>query len=93
MSLEELKCCFNKEHIVIEPVLLNCGGNACRECIKEDTNCLRCNKKHHKDELIDLPVNDRVESFVKSNLKELFKDLELELKDAAEALAGCYVIF
>ena len=46
--LNQLKCCaFNDGHIAIEPVLVKCGANACKECIKstkgEVIKCFNCN--------------------------------------------------
>ncbi len=59
--LNQIKCCLSTDgHIVIEPVVLKCGGNACRECANPNTfsiDCFSCSHKHEKTELLNAPVN------------------------------------
>jgi len=78
--LKQIQCCLgNDEHIVIHPVLLSCGGNACKDCLyssnKEIINCLFCHMDHKKSEMIKSPNNQIVETIIQSFLPDLFQDL------------------
>ena len=59
--LNQMKCCaFDDGHIAIEPVLVKCGANACRECIKstkgEVIKCFNCNGTHETKDSINSPI-------------------------------------
>ena len=74
--LNQIKCCaFNDGHIAIEPVLVKCGANVCKECIKttEVINCYNCNGTHEKKDSINSPINNLSESMVQYYLKDLFE--------------------
>ena len=91
--LNQLKCCLNDdEHIVIEPILFKCGGNACKECVKNsydaEIKCYCCNGKHLKDDLLDSPFNKIADSLVQINLKDLFEYLEMKMKSTVNSLKG-----
>lgn len=58
--LERLKCCFGTYHFyhyVTNPKVLNCGGNACTQCIVNEiitrsySKCKHCNRCHTINEL------------------------------------------
>ena len=53
--IKQIKCCLNNEndeHIVIEPIVLTCGFNSCKECINDSKDkmihCYACNGEHEK---------------------------------------------
>ena len=55
--LNQIKCCISiHEHISIQPFLLKCGGNACKECIKNLTSdlieCYCCFEKNERKDLL-----------------------------------------
>ncbi len=89
--LNQIKCCLSKDgHIVIEPVVLKCGGNACRECVKSSLNnipihCFSCSHKHEKTELLNAPANKFASIFIKSSLHDLFEYIEVKL-DSTKSL-------
>jgi hypothetical protein len=89
--LNQIKCCISvHEHISIQPVLLKCGGNACKNCIynlKYDLiECYCCYEKHEKKDLLNSPSNKIVETIIYSSLNELFRYVEIKIEDASIAL-------
>jgi hypothetical protein len=91
--LKQIQCCFgNDEHIAIHPVLLICGGNACKDCIstsnKEIMNCIFCKMDHKKNEIIKSPRNQIVETIIKSFLSDLFQDLSKKLDSINNSMKG-----
>ena len=94
--LKQIRCCFgNDEHIVIQPVLLNCGGNACKDCIKssnkEIMKCLFCNMDHKQSEIVKSPNNQIVETIIQSFLPDLFQDLRIKLDSVNHSLKGILI--
>ena len=76
--LNQLKCCaFDDGHIAIEPVLVKCGANACKECIKTSKEdviiCYNCNGTHETKDLINSPINKLSESMVKIYMNDLLE--------------------
>ena len=61
--LEKLKCCLHDDgHIAIEPLQLQCGGNACIKCIpdikEESKKHSKCKKTCAKNDLINSILNE-----------------------------------
>ena len=88
--LKDIKCCLNEDqHILLEPVLLKCGGNACKGCIndlnKTSVRCFKCNSTHDKN---DFAENKSFESLIRFFLKDLSKNVDDELKSMKNLLAG-----
>ena len=72
---KQLKCCLVEDfHLAIEPILLKCGGNACKECISSSNEtsfyCFNCDNVHEKIELKEAPINKIVESVMQYFLSE-----------------------
>ena len=93
LILKQMKCCVNDDgHIVIEPFLLTCGGNACKDCVdkshEEMIFCFFCNEKHEKKNILNSPKNLIVETMVKSFSTDLFQDLNQKLESTIEASTG-----
>ena len=93
LLLKQMKCCVTKDgHIVIEPFLLKCGGNACQQCVKESFQkmifCYFCNEKHEKENILNSPKNLIAETMVKSFLTDLFQDVNQKLESTIEASKG-----
>ena len=91
--LNKLKCCLNSDgHIAIEPVLLKCKGNACRNCIDNfdeiKGKCNYGNCKHKKNEALNAPVNEIVQLLIKQNLEELFDYLEPKIQSVKNDIQG-----
>ena len=87
--LKEMKCCLSNDgHIIFEPILISCGGNACKQCVSEsedgNLNCFNCNDKHERKVLLNSPNNKIVETLVKSFLNDLFTDNETARKTIIE---------
>ena len=82
----------NDEHIVIEPMLLSCGDNACKNCIENlnemQKECNHCKKIHKKDDLKKAVPNNAVKLLMKSYLKELNDELDGKVKDAIKSMKG-----
>ena len=94
--LNQLKCCaFNDGHIAIEPVLVKCGANACKECIKtakEDAIiCYNCNGTHETKDLINSPINKLSESMVKIYLNDLFDYAKETMKAIGSKLSSILI--
>jgi hypothetical protein len=88
--LNEIKCCLHKDpHILLEPVLLKCGGNACKGCIndinKSSIKCYKCNLTHDKNDFVE---NKSTESLIRFVMKDLSKNLDDEIKAMKELLKG-----
>lgn len=87
--LNEIKCCLHEDqHILLEPVLLKCGGNACKGCIDDHTKssfkCFKCNLTHDK---IDFIENKSIESLIRFVMKDLSKNLDHEIKSMKSLLS------
>ena len=92
--LNQLKCCaFNDGHIAIEPVLVKCGANACKECIKTASviNCYNCNDTHETKDLINSPINKLSESMVKIYLNDLFDYAKETMKAIGSKLSSILI--
>jgi hypothetical protein len=88
--LNEIKCCFHEDqHILLEPVLLKCGGNACKGCIddlKESFfKCSKCNSTHNKNDFFE---NKSSEALIRFLMKDLTENLNKEIKSMKGLLSG-----
>jgi hypothetical protein len=93
--LKEIKCCLNEDqHILLDPVLLKCGGNACKECINDPSKtsvaCFKCKSSHLKNDFTDCKV---AESLIRYVLKDLSKNLDDEIKLIKDHLKGLFFNF
>jgi hypothetical protein len=92
--LKEIQCCLSTkyDHIAIDPVLLNCDGNACNKCIYElsnsDYNCKKCHEKHDPNGLLFAPDNIRAKRLTEKYLNEIFNDLTIRLDSIKDHLKG-----
>ena len=88
--LKQIKCCLSADdnHIQIDPVLLKCGGNACKECVNDSTKCLNCNSIHSKNDFTECKST---ESLIRYFVKELFANLNDELRSTKDSLNGFYL--
>ena len=82
---KKIKCCLsNDNHIVHEPIYFKCDFNACKKCIidskLETLKCFGCNGTHPKADYLNAPVNTVAEFLVKTNLKDLFDDLNKKIE-------------
>ena len=89
--LKEIECCLSNDgHIVSEPVLFVCGGNACKNCVnnlKENSNkCYSCDRNHDKKDLTNAPFNKLAETIIKMNLNDLFEIIDEKLRITVESL-------
>lgn len=91
--LRHMKCCLNNDgHIALEPVVLKCGGSACKLCLldSEDstTDCYNCNVKHDKKEVQDAPINKYGSYMIHSSLNDLLDYVETKLKHTSSLLSS-----
>jgi hypothetical protein len=89
--LNQMKCCSSTDgHITIEPVLLRCGGNICKQCIIESDkrfiNCFECHGKHKRKHVLESPNNKIVETMVHSFLNDLFQYVDSIFKETTDGL-------
>lgn len=94
--LKKLMCCiYNDGHIAMEPVTLECGAIACKECIKnakeEVIHCFYCNKIHEKKNFNNSTINKSSELMVQSYINELFLYIEENLKTVSCNLKGTLI--
>ena len=83
--LNQIKCCLNEDgHIVHEPVVLNCGFNACKKCCSDPVvssiKCFSCHNSHDEDELLNAPNNKEPYLIIQTYLNDLYQDLNLKLE-------------
>ena len=95
---KQIVCCLTKDgHVVEEPILLKCGGNACKKCILNSNEkfirCFSCEDRHEQNDLIDAKINDTAELIINSPLGNLFEDLNSKLKAIKIELKGIRLIF
>jgi hypothetical protein len=93
--LAQMKCCLAQDyHVTIEPILLKCGANACKDCINSSNNddmiCFSCNDKHEKKSLKNAPINKMAESVVRFFLKDLFEDLDSKILNFKKEINGAH---
>ena len=84
--LNQIKCCSNcedKNHVLIEPVLLKSGGNACKECINDSFKCLHCNSIHSNHDLTECKS---AESLIRYFMKDLSDHLDVEIHSTKDLL-------
>ena len=87
----DIRCCLHEDqHILLEPVLLKCGGNACKGCINDPSKssplkCLKCNSTHDEN---DFTENKSAETFIRFLMKDLSKNLDDEIKSMKCLLTG-----
>ena len=89
--LNQMKCCaLNDGHIAIEPVLVKCGANVCKECIKtakeEVINCYSCNGTHETKDSINSPINKLSELMIQDHLNDLIKYVKGSIKTIGSKL-------
>ena len=89
--LKQIKCCLSQdEHILVEPVILKCGGNSCKECIKNDRfECLNCNMKHDINDFVECKSTESLIRFVMSDLSQ---SLDEEICSIKVRLTGYILI-
>jgi hypothetical protein len=76
---------------VIEPLLLKCGGNACKSCVKDShfvIRCYNCNNLHEKRDLLECSENKMAESVISSSVDELFSYLNTKLENTVKSING-----
>ena len=91
--LNQIKCCLGIDgHICIKPIVFECGGNACKDCVNEADieliKCYNCNQEHEKKDLTRAPLNKLAETLIKLNLTDLFKYVDHKLANATGYLTG-----
>lgn len=94
--LKELKCSLRSDgHYAYEPVVLKCGSNACKNCIKdakdEKLKCYSCGDEHQKKDYSDFKINKVAKSVMKSFLEDLIQDLDTKLAATEESLKGNFI--
>ena len=91
---KQIFCCLSTDdHIVENPMLLECQGNACKKCIDELTStvrCLNCKNDHSKYELNKMKImpNKTAEFLVKMSLNSLVSDANDKLQNIIPQLKG-----
>ena len=96
--LNQIKCCLSNDgHIIIDPVILRCKGNACKECVvdskEEVISCYSCNRVHDKKDLLNSAEITRTETLVQSLIGELFEYTEKRIKKINENLNSKFYLF
>jgi len=92
--LNHLKCCLHKDgHIVIQPVLLKCRSNACKQCIldskEEKVICYSCKDTHDKKELLNTTtLNRTAETLTQNFLTDLIDYIQDKIKLIYESVEG-----
>jgi len=91
--LNQYKCSLtNDDHVAIEPVILSCNFNACKQCILESKKpimyCHGCNNTHFKKELLNAKLNKQAETVTQQFLPELLEYFECEIKSVSESIQG-----
>ena len=87
--LYQIKCCLSNDgHIIIDPVILQCKGNACKECLvdskEEVISCYSCNGKHEKKDLVNSAGNTAAETLVQSLIGDLFEYTDKRIEKITE---------
>ena len=85
--LKQIKCCLNEKHVLLDPVLLKCGGNACKECASGSIKCLNCNETHLKGDFIE---NKSTESLIRFFMNDLYANLDEEIRSMRALLNGFF---
>ena len=94
--LNQMKCCaFNDGHIAIDPVLVKCGVNACKECITsakgEVIKCYNCIGTHEAKDSINSPINKLSVSMVQHYLNDLFEHAKENMKTICSKLSSILI--
>ena len=88
--LKQIKCCLseNDSHVLIDPVLLKCGGNACKECVKGFIKCLNCKSTHFENDFTEC---QSAESLIRFVMEDLSANLDEEIRSTKDLLKGFYL--
>jgi hypothetical protein len=78
--------------ICVDPILLKCGGNACKRCLndtkQEMVDCKKCKIKHEVKDLVECISNSLASLIVKDSLKDIFQYLDKKIEDLEESFKG-----
>jgi hypothetical protein len=96
--LNQIKCCLNNnDHFINEPILLECGANACKKCVFDSTNstlrCYSCNGSHERNDLLNAPINKMVVSVIELFSNDLIQNLNESLESSVACLKGLAFLF
>ena len=91
--LNQMKCClFNDGHIAIEPIAINCGGIACKQCINDLKEklvlCYSCKGKHEKHDMLKMRINKLAENTMHYFLNDLFEYVEAIYQRPSSSIKG-----
>ena len=92
--IDEIKCCLDQDgHYVQEPILLTCGGNACKRCRNVSQSvkyvkCYSCKQQHNKSDYKDATINKMMETFINFHLSDLDQELNANLLSLKDSLKG-----
>ena len=88
--LKQINCCLSAKddnHFLIDPVILKCGGNACKVCVSDSIKCLNCNSVHSNIYYIECKS---AESLIRFIMKDLSANLDDQIRSTKDLLKGLY---
>jgi hypothetical protein len=102
--MENFLCDLNKEHILFDPRVLNCGATACLECIKTELarddvtkeifTCSCCGHVHDIRNAGDLPKNTKIEHLMRRDIQllsqQMVKNFEKSFRECNRELLFFY---
>ena len=82
-EFNDLQCGLTNDHIVREPISLECGHTICKKCVNDQVKieCKICNEETDKSELRVDRESVPIKNIIKKSLTGLFDDLEKRATD------------
>ena len=95
--LDQIKCCKEKDydHIVKEPIELNCGHSICKKCfLIENNKTVYCVKSEVETNLKNQnKENTAIKLLMRSVLSELFQTIHKDTKEKLDILKRNFFFF
>ena len=91
--LKQINCCLSGQddsHVLIDPVILKCGGNACKVCVGGSSKCLHCHIIHSNYDFTECKLG---ESLIRCFIKDLSANLDEEIRSTKDLLKGFYLFY
>ena len=91
--LDTIQCYANKQsHILLDPILLDCGHTACKKCVLEmerfHCNYKNCNQLIELNDETSLKTVKSIERLIESNFKELYEKNYQEYSEILSSIEG-----
>jgi hypothetical protein len=85
----------NPKHVVEEPIMLQCNHNACKSCLSESKNTVKCRicGKINQIDLLKATISKETETNIRNNINGLLIRLENQIIAALDDLKSKFRVY